>query len=221
MSRMYRNIFSVGGWTIASRLTGFFRDMALAALLGGGALNDAYVAAIKLPNQFRQIFGEGSFNAAYLPTYTSVLERKGPAGGEPFRQPSVHAAHSVADRALRPRLSRHAASGRADLARLHQPARQVRPCGRDVADHVPLHRLHRRVRAASGHAQRQQLVERACFRPGRRQCLHDRISRLRRLVSKDLAGRRQHGELGLSRLRARRNSRSPCWTLGGAACSSG
>ena len=74
---MYRNIFSVGGWTIVSRLTGFVRDMALAALLGGGALNDAYVAAIKLPNQFRQIFGEGSFNAAYLPTYTSVLETKG------------------------------------------------------------------------------------------------------------------------------------------------
>jgi putative peptidoglycan lipid II flippase len=77
MSRMVRNIFSVGGWTVVSRLTGFFRDMALAALLGGGALNDAYVAAIKLPNQFRQIFGEGSFNAAYLPTYTRVLETKG------------------------------------------------------------------------------------------------------------------------------------------------
>ena len=77
MSRMVRNIFSVGGWTVVSRLTGFLRDMALAALLGGGALNDAYVAAIKLPNQFRQIFGEGSFNAAYLPTYTSVLEKKG------------------------------------------------------------------------------------------------------------------------------------------------
>jgi putative peptidoglycan lipid II flippase len=74
---MVRNIFSVGGWTIVSRLTGFLRDMALAALLGGGALNDAYVAAIKLPNQLRQIFGEGSFNAAYLPTYTSVLEKKG------------------------------------------------------------------------------------------------------------------------------------------------
>jgi putative peptidoglycan lipid II flippase len=75
---MYRNIFLVGGWTIASRLTGFLRDMALAALMGGGALNDAYVAAIKLPNQFRQIFGEGSFNAAYLPTYTRVLETGGP-----------------------------------------------------------------------------------------------------------------------------------------------
>ena len=75
---MYRNIFLVGGWTVASRLTGFLRDMALAALLGGGALDDAYVAAIKLPNQFRQIFGEGSFNAAYLPTYTRVLEAGGP-----------------------------------------------------------------------------------------------------------------------------------------------
>ncbi len=83
MPGMVRNIFSVGGWTIVSRLTGFFRDMALAALLGGGALNDAYVAAIKLPNQFRQIFGEGSFNFAYLPTYTRVLETKGreQAGG--------------------------------------------------------------------------------------------------------------------------------------------
>ena len=84
MSGMVRNIFSVGGWTIVSRLTGFLRDMALAALLGGGALNDAYVAAIKLPNQFRQIFGEGSFNAAYLPTYTSVLEKKGPGAAGHF-----------------------------------------------------------------------------------------------------------------------------------------
>ena len=81
---MYRNIFLVGGWTIASRLTGFLRDMALAALMGGGALNDAYIAAIKLPNQFRQIFGEGSFNAAYLPTYTRVLEAGGPEKASQF-----------------------------------------------------------------------------------------------------------------------------------------
>ncbi len=81
---MYRNIFLVGGWTVASRLTGFLRDMALAALLGGGALNDAYVAAIKLPNQFRQIFGEGSFNAAYLPTYTRVLKAGGREEADKF-----------------------------------------------------------------------------------------------------------------------------------------
>ena len=81
---MYRNIFLVGGWTVASRLTGFLRDMALAALMGGGALNDAYVAAIKLPNQFRQIFGEGSFNAAYLPTYTRVLKAGGREEADAF-----------------------------------------------------------------------------------------------------------------------------------------
>ncbi len=123
---MYRNIFLVGGWTIASRLTGFLRDMALAALMGGGALNDAYVAAIKLPNQFRQIFGEGSFNAAYLPTYTRVLEGGRPRGGGQIREPGLHAAHPVADRPARPRLSRHAPAGAPDFAGLRQPARQVR-----------------------------------------------------------------------------------------------
>ena len=49
---MYRNIFLVGGWTVASRLTGFLRDMALAALMGGGALNDAYVAERNTPAPF-------------------------------------------------------------------------------------------------------------------------------------------------------------------------
>ena len=56
---MYRNIFLVGGWTIASRLTGFLRDMALAALMGGGALNDAYIAAIKRPTNSARSSAKG------------------------------------------------------------------------------------------------------------------------------------------------------------------
>ena len=82
---MYRNIFLVGGWTIASRLTGFMRDVALAALLGGGALNDAYVAAIKLPNQFRQIFGESFGKKAAKPrnAIMHTLAAAGAEAGEP------------------------------------------------------------------------------------------------------------------------------------------
>ena len=76
---MYLNMLSVGGLTLLSRLTGFLRDVMQAALLGGGGLNDAYVQAFKLPNQFRQIFGEGAFNTAYVPSYARVLQSEGEA----------------------------------------------------------------------------------------------------------------------------------------------
>ena len=80
---MYRHLLSVGGITLVSRGTGLFREIVLGALLGAGGLADAFFVAFKLPNQFRAIFGEGAFNAAYVPTYSRVLERKGggAAGG--------------------------------------------------------------------------------------------------------------------------------------------
>ncbi len=164
MSRMVRNIFSVGGWTIVSRLTGFVRDMALAALLGGGALNDAYVAAIKLPNQFRQIFGEGSFNAAYLPTYTRVLETKGPEQAGRFAS-QVFTLLILSQAVLlglvyldMPLLVELTSPG------FVREPRKVRQRGGDVADHVPLHRFHRGVRPAPGNA-RTPTIPGACRPP--------------------------------------------------------
>src|SRR5579862_6742426 len=74
---MYRSLFSVGALTLLSRLTGFGRDLMLAAVLGAGAVNDAFVVAFRLPNQFRAIFGEGAFNTAYVPSYSRVLETEG------------------------------------------------------------------------------------------------------------------------------------------------
>lgn len=74
---MYRSLISVGGFTLLSRLTGFARDLALAAVLGAGAVNDAFVVAFRLPNQFRAIFGEGAFNTAYVPSYARVLTSEG------------------------------------------------------------------------------------------------------------------------------------------------
>src|ERR1700752_4879589 len=51
----------------------------MAAILGTGPMADAFVVAFKLPNHFRAIFGEGAFNAAFVPAYTRVSEQKGNA----------------------------------------------------------------------------------------------------------------------------------------------
>ena len=74
---MFKNLISVGGLTLVSRATGFLRDVALGALLGAGAIADAFVVAFRLPNHFRAIFGEGAFNSAYVPSYSKVLESRG------------------------------------------------------------------------------------------------------------------------------------------------
>jgi putative peptidoglycan lipid II flippase len=69
---MLRRIFTVGGYTLLSRITGFARDIMLAAILGAGPMADAFFVALRLPNAFRAIFAEGAFNAAFIPAYAQV-----------------------------------------------------------------------------------------------------------------------------------------------------
>lgn len=78
---MLDRIFTVGGYTFLSRLTGFARDIMLAAILGAGPIADAFFVAFRLPNHFRAIFAEGAFNAAFVPAYAHVSgeQGKGPA----------------------------------------------------------------------------------------------------------------------------------------------
>ncbi|WP_375465472.1 murein biosynthesis integral membrane protein MurJ [uncultured Methylobacterium sp.] len=71
---MIRAILSVGGWTLVSRVTGFARDVAMAAVMGAGPVADAFVVAFRLPNHFRAIFGEGAFNTAFVPAYAGLAE---------------------------------------------------------------------------------------------------------------------------------------------------
>ena len=75
---MLRNILTVGSWTLASRVLGFARDMLIAAVLGAGPLADAFFIALRLPNLFRRLFGEGAFNAAFVPAFTASLTLDGP-----------------------------------------------------------------------------------------------------------------------------------------------
>ena len=79
---MIRGFLTVGGLTLLSRVTGFLRDIMLAAVLGAGPVADAFFVALRLPNHFRAIFAEGAFNAAFVPAYARV---RGQSGSDPAR----------------------------------------------------------------------------------------------------------------------------------------
>ncbi len=84
---MFRRLLSVGGYTLLSRVTGFMRDILMAYVLGAGPMSDAFLVAFRLPNNFRAIFGEGAFNAAFLPRFAKIRT-----------QQHLHAASLYADR---------------------------------------------------------------------------------------------------------------------------
>ena len=63
------SIFSF--FTIISRILGYLRDILIAIFLGASIFADAFFVAFRLPNTFRRLFAEGTFNAAFIPSYTS------------------------------------------------------------------------------------------------------------------------------------------------------
>src|SRR5665213_593482 len=81
---MLGRIFTVGGYTLLSRLTGFARDIMLAAILGAGPMADAFFVALRLPNNFRAIFAEGAFNAAFIAAYAHVQGKGGETSARLF-----------------------------------------------------------------------------------------------------------------------------------------
>src|SRR5579875_607102 len=83
---MLRGILTVGGWTLASRVMGFARDMLFAAFLGTSGIADAFFVAQKLPNLFRRLFGEGAFNAAFVPAFSGMLAAEGKAEAKRFAE---------------------------------------------------------------------------------------------------------------------------------------
>jgi putative peptidoglycan lipid II flippase len=63
-------------FTIISRLLGYVRDILIAVFLGAGPFADAFFVAFRIPNTFRRLFSEGTFNAAFVPSYSSLLVNK-------------------------------------------------------------------------------------------------------------------------------------------------
>ncbi|WP_425051383.1 murein biosynthesis integral membrane protein MurJ [Psychromarinibacter sp. S121] len=72
--RLMAAFFTVGVWTMASRLLGFARDIMIAAYLGSGPVAEAFLIAFSLPNMFRRFFAEGAFNMAFVPLFSKKLE---------------------------------------------------------------------------------------------------------------------------------------------------
>ncbi len=72
-----------GFYTLLSRILGYFRDILIAIFLGTSIYADAFFVAFRLPNTFRRLFAEGTFNAAFIPSYAEE-KLKGENSGKKF-----------------------------------------------------------------------------------------------------------------------------------------
>lgn len=81
---MIRSFLTVSTGTLASRLLGFARDSLIAALLGTGAVADAFLAAFQLVNVVRRLLSEGALNAALIPAWLRVRDRDGEEAASAF-----------------------------------------------------------------------------------------------------------------------------------------
>ena len=76
---LFQSAGVISAAVMASRLTGFAREMVLSWLFGAGAVFDAYVLAFRIPNLARELFAEGALASAFIPTFTRSLTAQGPA----------------------------------------------------------------------------------------------------------------------------------------------
>lgn len=74
---LLRNVGTIGGLTLISRIFGFVRDMLLARILGAGGVADAWQLAFQLPNIFRRLFAEGAFASAFVPLFNQRMAKDG------------------------------------------------------------------------------------------------------------------------------------------------
>jgi putative peptidoglycan lipid II flippase len=76
-SSVARNASVVSLAVMASRVLGLVRDQVFAIFFGAGLYYDAFLTAFRIPNLLRDLFAEGALSAAFVTTFTQVLETKG------------------------------------------------------------------------------------------------------------------------------------------------
>lgn len=81
--KLARRAGIVGAGTLASRLLGLGRDMALAAVFTR-AETDAFFTAFRIPNALRQLLGEGAVSSAVVPVLAKKIETEGQDAAKDF-----------------------------------------------------------------------------------------------------------------------------------------
>ena len=69
-----RNVFTVGAFTMLSRVLGLVREMLQSRLIGAGMEQAAFTLAFAIPNMARKLFGEGALTAAFVPVFKGEVE---------------------------------------------------------------------------------------------------------------------------------------------------
>jgi putative peptidoglycan lipid II flippase len=75
-SRITKYIGYVSTGTMISRILGYARDMLVGWLFGAGMFADAFYAALRIPNLFRRLLGEGSLSTSFVPIFSDYLSTK-------------------------------------------------------------------------------------------------------------------------------------------------
>ena len=78
---LLKNVGTIGGLTLVSRIAGMAREMIFARVLGANAVTDAWFQAFIIPNVFRRLFAEGAFSAAFVPMFSKRLHASEEEGG--------------------------------------------------------------------------------------------------------------------------------------------
>jgi putative peptidoglycan lipid II flippase len=76
-SRILKAAGVVGAATLLSRILGYIRDAVIAWYFGAGHSSDAFIAAFRIPNLLRKLFGEGAISNAFIPVLTDYLTEDG------------------------------------------------------------------------------------------------------------------------------------------------
>lgn len=70
---MLRSGIVVAFYTLLSRILGLARELFIADLFGSSSTADSVNVALKLPNLFRRIFGEGALASVFVPIFSAKL----------------------------------------------------------------------------------------------------------------------------------------------------